>query len=301
MLATRGLLWVGTNVGIIVTLTLPRLQGVPLVSGALNVALHRHLGPVTILLSLTPQSDNVVGSGGSLDGKQTKSRRTSLEAKQDDMESIYGLYSDLMKVGDYVGVRSPTPNVNATRLAWELSHMGVSDDSTSDASNAIYQDGRPRNAAAVAAAAAAAQAQAQAQAIAAAQQKQLRRLGSPTDPQPSASATQPVNDHLTGAEQGAVSGGQPAAYSGNELYEATARAHSEASSKGDSQRQIDPRVRAMAARGESIYGGTSPESPGSGIQKTALLLTGGNGYKRGMIENPYSSQHAHCIIWEHKL
>lgn len=44
MLATRGLLWIGTNVGVIVTLNLPRLQGVPLISGCLNVALHRHTG-----------------------------------------------------------------------------------------------------------------------------------------------------------------------------------------------------------------------------------------------------------------
>lgn len=36
--------------------------------------------------------------------------------------------------------------------------------------------------------------------------------------------------------------------------------------------------------------------------KTALLLTGGNGYKRiSPINNPFLSEHAHCIIWEYKL
>lgn len=276
-------------------------------SGALNVALHRHLGPVTILLNLTPTTENIVSGGSLTEDKQAKSRRTSLEAKQDDMESIYGLYSDLMKVsGDYVSnVRSPTPNVTAARLAWDLAHMGVLEESAgsqSDAASggsAIYQETRARHpvvtaatqAQALVAAAAAQQQQVQQQ------QKQLRRLGSPTESQ--SPPSQAVSDHLTGAEQGAS---QPAAYSGNDLYEATARASSEASSKGDSLRQVDPRIRAMAARGEPIYGsGGSPESPGSSVQKTALLLTGGNGYKRGMVENPYSSQHAHCIIWEYKL
>ncbi|XP_067128499.1 rho guanine nucleotide exchange factor 10-like protein isoform X2 [Centruroides vittatus] len=52
LLASRGLLWVGTNVGVVLTVPLPRLEGVPIISGRTNVAFHAHQGPVTLLLSL---------------------------------------------------------------------------------------------------------------------------------------------------------------------------------------------------------------------------------------------------------
>ncbi|XP_076358857.1 rho guanine nucleotide exchange factor 10-like protein isoform X1 [Tachypleus tridentatus] len=55
LLASRGLLWVGTNVGVILTVPLPRLEGVPIISGRTNVAYHGHHGPVTLLLSLLPR------------------------------------------------------------------------------------------------------------------------------------------------------------------------------------------------------------------------------------------------------
>lgn len=262
MLATRGLLWVGTNVGIIVTLTLPRLQGVPLVSGALNVALHRHLGPVTILLSLTSSVDMPIASAKTPNGKSLKnSRRTSLEAKHDDMESIYGLYSDLMKVGEYGGTRPPPLNQAATRLAWDMSHMAISDDSTSESAsnNAMYQDGR-RLPLPVA----------------------VRQL-SPTEAQLPRDPA--AGDHLTG-EQELIAGEQP--YSEAGIYDASPRSPRSAQLKIGQRHEREP-----------IYGTSSPEPIGS--HKTALLLTGGNGYKRGTQDSPYSSQHAHCIIWEYKL
>ena len=54
-------------------------------------------------------------------------------------------------------------------------------------------------------------------------------------------------------------------------------------------------------RRDVVYAESPIGSSTTGGQKTALLLTGGNGYKRGTHDNPYSSQHAHCIIWEYKL
>ena len=45
--ASTGLLWIGTNVGLILTLPLPRLNdGVPLYRGRPSVAYHAHRGPV---------------------------------------------------------------------------------------------------------------------------------------------------------------------------------------------------------------------------------------------------------------
>lgn len=50
--ACKGLLWVGTNTGISCTIPLPRLEGVPLISGNVNISYHAHCGPVTFFLPL---------------------------------------------------------------------------------------------------------------------------------------------------------------------------------------------------------------------------------------------------------
>jgi len=55
LLAGRGLLWVGTNVGIALTIPLPRLEGVPIISGRVNISFHAHFGPITFLLALQPR------------------------------------------------------------------------------------------------------------------------------------------------------------------------------------------------------------------------------------------------------
>ncbi|CAG0886934.1 unnamed protein product [Darwinula stevensoni] len=52
LVACRGLLWVGTNVGIALTIPLPRLEGVPIISGRANISYHAHFGPITFLLPL---------------------------------------------------------------------------------------------------------------------------------------------------------------------------------------------------------------------------------------------------------
>ena len=50
--ASKGLLWVGTNVGMALTIPLPRLEGVPIISGRANVSYHAHSGPITFFLTL---------------------------------------------------------------------------------------------------------------------------------------------------------------------------------------------------------------------------------------------------------
>lgn len=55
LMACKGLLWVGTNVGITLTVPLPRLEGLPIISGNINISFHAHCGPVTLyLVSLFP-------------------------------------------------------------------------------------------------------------------------------------------------------------------------------------------------------------------------------------------------------
>ena len=52
LMASRGLLWVGTNVGIALTVPLPRLEGVPIISGRANISYHAHFGAVTFFLNI---------------------------------------------------------------------------------------------------------------------------------------------------------------------------------------------------------------------------------------------------------
>jgi Rho guanine nucleotide exchange factor 10 len=52
LMACKGLLWVGTNVGFTLTVPLPRLEGLPIISGNINISYHAHLGPVTFFLPL---------------------------------------------------------------------------------------------------------------------------------------------------------------------------------------------------------------------------------------------------------
>lgn len=51
-MACRGLLWVGTNVGVVLTIPLPRLEGIPIVSGHAATSFHALNGPVTVLSNL---------------------------------------------------------------------------------------------------------------------------------------------------------------------------------------------------------------------------------------------------------
>lgn len=56
LMACKGLLWVGTNVGIALTIPLPRLEGVPIISGRVNISYHAHFGAISFLLALQPRS-----------------------------------------------------------------------------------------------------------------------------------------------------------------------------------------------------------------------------------------------------
>ncbi|KAK0174347.1 hypothetical protein PV327_010130 [Microctonus hyperodae] len=64
LMACKGLLWVGTNVGISLTIPLPRLEGVPIISGRVNISYHAHFGPITFLLAIqnTKSSANILNS-----------------------------------------------------------------------------------------------------------------------------------------------------------------------------------------------------------------------------------------------
>lgn len=73
LLACKGLLWVGTNVGISLTIPLPRLEGVPIISGRVNISYHAHFGPISFLLALQPKNySNTSSRFASKDTKEDK-------------------------------------------------------------------------------------------------------------------------------------------------------------------------------------------------------------------------------------
>ena len=52
MSSSRGLLWIGTNVGCVLTLPLPRLEGVPQIKGRPSISYHAHTKPVKFLVPI---------------------------------------------------------------------------------------------------------------------------------------------------------------------------------------------------------------------------------------------------------
>ncbi|XP_078695559.1 rho guanine nucleotide exchange factor 10-like isoform X20 [Branchiostoma floridae x Branchiostoma belcheri] len=67
--ASKGCLWVGTNLGVVVSLPLPRLGGVPLITGRGMVAYHAHNGPVRFITVIKTKTHTIKS--------KTKERRPS--------------------------------------------------------------------------------------------------------------------------------------------------------------------------------------------------------------------------------
>lgn len=296
MMATRGLLWIGTNVGMIATLSLPRLKGAPLVSGGVNIALHRFLGPVNILINLTAGSECMPHSP--FNTKQSTSSKQ--HAKNDEAEAIYGQYADLMNVGDYITTGKKNNN---DKLSWEFSNMNISamnnsDDSVSTASSgAIYQDGLPRGMKAV-----------QNKAVITSSmmnnnvayqeslqpdQMKHQQQSLPNKPQYSIEADATSTDY-----------GSSSSKMMNKFYDEPLQLLQQ------KQQQIINQASAPMADGSAIgnmpvhvnqskpYGTSGKGQRG---QKTVLVLAGGNGYQRMALgDNKPFGEHAHCIIWEYK-
>ncbi|XP_053365606.1 rho guanine nucleotide exchange factor 10 isoform X1 [Clarias gariepinus] len=121
LLVCHGLLLVGTNLGVTVALSVPRLQGVPKVTGRGMVSLHAHHGPVKFLIMASPvrnavpsmpsqcvpppEEDEVPGSTASFlteedDIQAIPTRQDSLSSSRSSLEhgpedgAIYDLISD---------------------------------------------------------------------------------------------------------------------------------------------------------------------------------------------------------------
>ncbi|XP_030586314.1 rho guanine nucleotide exchange factor 10-like protein isoform X1 [Archocentrus centrarchus] len=89
LLICQGLLWVGTAQGLIITLPVPKLEGIPKITGKGMISLNAHCGPVDFLVattsSLSPEllkRDSVGDSPDSACGGEDRSDTSSQESLQ---------------------------------------------------------------------------------------------------------------------------------------------------------------------------------------------------------------------------
>eukprot|EP00088_Acartia_fossae_P030831 TRINITY_DN3181_c0_g3_i1.p1 TRINITY_DN3181_c0_g3~~TRINITY_DN3181_c0_g3_i1.p1 ORF type:complete len:810 (+),score=134.88 TRINITY_DN3181_c0_g3_i1:321-2432(+) len=127
--AAKGLLWVGTNVGIALTIPLPRLEGVPIISGKTNISYHAHYGPVRMFLPLNQKvakpdaPDPVCGTPGGV--RSAPIHQTIPEESPDDL-----LTSDLpsTRSGDH---RHSSVSHPGRLLMKQMSEVTLSESSSS--------------------------------------------------------------------------------------------------------------------------------------------------------------------------
>uniref|UniRef100_A0A8B9HJE6 Rho guanine nucleotide exchange factor (GEF) 10-like a n=1 Tax=Astyanax mexicanus TaxID=7994 RepID=A0A8B9HJE6_ASTMX len=97
LLICQGLLWVGTAQGIIITLPVPKLEGIPKITGKGMTSLNSHCGPVDFLVAtsstLSPEllkRDSVVEGPDSAFGGEERSDSSSQESLQQSSSSPVG-------------------------------------------------------------------------------------------------------------------------------------------------------------------------------------------------------------------
>ncbi|KAJ8257576.1 hypothetical protein GJAV_G00187170 [Gymnothorax javanicus] len=93
LLICQGLLWVGTAQGIIITLPVPKLEGIPKITGKGMTSLNAHSGPVDFLVAtssvLSPEllkRDSIVDGADSASGGEDRMDSSSLESLQQQQQ-----------------------------------------------------------------------------------------------------------------------------------------------------------------------------------------------------------------------
>uniref|UniRef100_A0A663MWI4 Rho guanine nucleotide exchange factor 10 n=1 Tax=Athene cunicularia TaxID=194338 RepID=A0A663MWI4_ATHCN len=141
LLVCHGLLLVGTNLGIIVALPVPRLQGIPKVTGRGMVSYHAHNGPVKFLVMAT-----------SINKKNRNKLRNSLppgsEPKDDDQKNILhserpgsslgNTHEAAVWLGDSIGSIAQKSDLSSSSGSLTLSHGSSSLEHRPEDSN-IYE------------------------------------------------------------------------------------------------------------------------------------------------------------------
>uniref|UniRef100_A0A671NHJ2 Rho guanine nucleotide exchange factor 10-like protein n=1 Tax=Sinocyclocheilus anshuiensis TaxID=1608454 RepID=A0A671NHJ2_9TELE len=89
LLICQGLLWVGTAQGIIVTLPVPRLEGIPKITGKGMTSLNAHNGPVEFLVATSSiLSQDFLKRDSAMEGGDSSSGAEDKEATDSSQESL---------------------------------------------------------------------------------------------------------------------------------------------------------------------------------------------------------------------
>ncbi|XP_078398025.1 rho guanine nucleotide exchange factor 10 isoform X3 [Cetorhinus maximus] len=135
LLVCHGLLLVGTNLGIIVALPVPRLQGIPKVTGRGMVSYHAHCGPVRFLtmaaatatlmnknLSLTSLSSPVEEKAGEKTGHIGSQAEHSSSSYTNNKDRGVWLGDSLVSVVQHNSVSSSTGSLTCSQQSSSLEH-----------------------------------------------------------------------------------------------------------------------------------------------------------------------------------
>ncbi|MCJ8744577.1 hypothetical protein PDJAM_G00120290 [Pangasius djambal] len=97
LLICQGLLWVGTAQGIVITLPVPKLEGIPKITGKVMTSLNAHCGPVDFLVAISStlspdllKRDSVVEAPDSACGGEERTDSSSQESLQQSSSSSIG-------------------------------------------------------------------------------------------------------------------------------------------------------------------------------------------------------------------
>ncbi|XP_048417591.1 rho guanine nucleotide exchange factor 10-like protein isoform X3 [Stegostoma tigrinum] len=100
LLVCQGMLWVGTNLGILITLPVPKLEGIPKVTGKGMISLNAHCGPVEFLIPtigsldldlLKSESTEDMHEHQELNSKEDSSSQESLQDQHDHTDKKQGI------------------------------------------------------------------------------------------------------------------------------------------------------------------------------------------------------------------
>ncbi|XP_075779709.1 rho guanine nucleotide exchange factor 10 isoform X3 [Pelodiscus sinensis] len=125
LLVCHGLLLVGTNLGIIVALPVPRLQGIPKVTGRGMVSYHAHNGPVKFLVTATAvNKKNKSKSRSSLPSNSELKEDDQKNALQNDGPScsLNNMHDTAVWLGSSVGSIAQRSDMSSSSGSLTLSH-----------------------------------------------------------------------------------------------------------------------------------------------------------------------------------
>lgn len=111
LMAHKGWLWIGTNLGVVLTIPLPRLEGVPIIStGNANVSYHGFMGPVSFLMPLMkppPMLLPLTQKHHKYNNHQKEFKPTNVEVKDDSYIEMSSPMSPPLPLTPSPNLKSP--------------------------------------------------------------------------------------------------------------------------------------------------------------------------------------------------